>query len=156
MLWILVRFALIGPAFGALGFVLVDQVLQVASVATSTLAQSSSVSALPATISILWLYGLVLAYPLGTIPALVTGAAFGHVLRRRREHLSAPVRAALGAAFGVSVSLAFGLLFTASLAPPSLLRWAAAGAVGGAVSGTAISATLFAQLRLLGAPSNVA
>jgi len=147
MTWILVRFALIGPAVGALGFVFMDQVLQLTSVATSTLAQTSSVSELPATVSILWLYSLLLAHLLGGIPALIAGAAFARVLSRRSQNLSVSFRTLVGAVLGMCSALAFGLLFTSGSALPSLFRWAAAGALGGACSGCAVGATLFAQLR---------
>ena len=95
---------------------------------------------MPATVAVLWLYSLILAYPLGFLPAILTGAVFAQLLRRRNANLSWPIRALLGAVLGACIALAFGLLFTTGSALPSLLRWGAAGALGGAVSGAAVSA----------------
>ena len=133
-----IRFLLIAPVVGALGFVATDQLLTVFGLIHSALAQPTAPSAIFATVPILWLYGLVLAYPIGALPALLCYLLYSLVLRGRGR-VSRLVRGIVSAGIGLGVSAAFGsiFLYSSTTGLLGLIPWAMAGFLGGGVAAIA-------------------
>ena len=134
----LTRFLILGPPVGTLGYIVTDQVLAVSGKYTSFLAQPiHPVDPWGALITIpaLWLYGLVLAYPLGLLPAGVSAVLFKYLVSKQAgAHRS--VRAALGCITGMTAAALFGFALNPAISDPwRLLPWAVAGAFGGGASG---------------------
>jgi hypothetical protein len=121
------RFLVVGPVAGALGFVLADQLLDAAGASVSSLAHPGSLVMVP----VLWLYGLVLAYPLGLMPAGLSALAFAKLRRSNGVLHQLLIASALGFCFAAL----FGVVFFAASASrhsvASLLSWGIAGAFGG-------------------------
>lgn len=146
---VLIRFSILGPAVGAIGFVFADQILALSNVANSSLSNPNSVGEAIAISGLVLLYSPLVAYPLGLCPACLTGFLFGLLLRRRREHPSAALRFALGSAIGALVAIPLAIVFS----PPgiaqstaSAIRWAMAGGLGGGAGALWVTAPVFAFL----------
>lgn len=135
----IVRFVIIGPFAGTFGYVVADQLLQITGVSESSLAQTHTFMEALQAASFLWLYGLVLAYPLGLLPALVAALVYPHFARK--HHLKFRSRALLGALVGLVPAALLGVLFSQDAAWLSFASWGAAGALGGAASAAALPDT---------------
>ena len=149
MSWLLFRFALIGPFAGAIGYVAADQVLHLAGIVPSSLAQPHSFAGAFGIGGVLLLYSPIVAYPLGLGPAALAGLLHGQLLRRRSRNLQVLGRLLCGGAIGALVATPFALLFSQPgelQLVASMLRWASAGVVGGAAAGLTITKPVFAGL----------
>ena len=147
--WLLIRFAILGPAVGAFGFVAADQALALGNVASSSLGNPGSVSGALAIGGMVLLYSPLVAYTLGLGPAVLAGYVYGALVRTRESNPRGTVRVALGAAIGALLALPFALLF----APPgvaqglaSFARWVAAGVFGGGASALWATVPVFAAI----------
>jgi hypothetical protein len=131
MFVVIIRFLIVGPVAGALGFILSDQLLDASGVSVSSLAHPGSLVLVP----VLWLYGLVLAYPLGLIPAALSALAF---LKIRRSSNSILHQRLIASVVGFCFALLLGLAFFFTSSSPhnvaSLLSWGTAGLFGSLVS----------------------
>jgi hypothetical protein len=150
MHWLLFRFLLIGPAVGAFAFVAVDQALSVLGLKISTLAQVQSATEVFVSVPLLWLYSLLVTYPIGALPSLATGATYAFLISRGASNPSCGVRAFFGGVLGLVVSGIFGatLFLPIHLSLPlAVLPWAAAGALGGASAALSIGNSLFSYIQ---------
>ena len=133
-----IYFLVLGPPAGTFGYVATDQILTVGDLAVSSLVDPGTPLAIFGTIALLWLYGLIFAYPIGLLPAFLCGALFARAIRNS-ANLSRPLRGLIGGGIGVFVAAIFGgVLFHYRATGFSVLQlapWAGAGAVGGAVPG---------------------
>lgn len=136
----LMCFLLLGPVAGGFGFVLTDQLVAVAGFSISSLARPENFTALWETVPILWLYSLILAYPLGVLPALLCGLMYEKLLSMK-PRTAIVAHAFLGAILGFGVSLLLGSMFVYGLeagdALMHILPWGIAGLIGGLVSALA-------------------
>jgi len=136
----LIYFLLFGPVAGGFGFVLTDQLVAAAGFYTSSLASPESFTDLWETVPILWLYSLILAYPVGALPALLCGLIYGKLLSLKPS-TAIMAHASLGAILGFGVSILIGSMFVYSSDSGNvlihILPWGIAGLIGGLVSALA-------------------
>jgi hypothetical protein len=147
--WLLIRFAILGPAAGALGFIVADQALSLANVASSSLGNPGTVDGALAIGGMVLLYSPLIAYPLGLGPAVLAGYFYGRLVRSRDCNPRILARAGLGASIGGLMALPFALAFMppgSSQAMASVLRWVAAGALGGGAAALWTTAPVFFAL----------
>lgn len=133
----LMYFLLFGPVAGSFGFILTDQLFAVAGFYNSSLARPESFTALWETVPILWLYSLILAYPIGVLPALLCGLIYEKLLNMK-PRTTIVAHSLLGAILGFGVSILLGGMFVYSSdsgkALIHILPWVIAGLLGGFVS----------------------
>lgn len=130
-------FLLLGPFAGSFGFVLTDQLAAVAGFSSTFLIDPENFTSLWGSVPILWLYSLVLAYPVGAMPALLCGLVYEWLLKNNPS-TTVVARSILGATIGSSISIILGSLFVYNSNSGNMmihiLPWGIAGLFGGLVS----------------------
>jgi hypothetical protein len=132
----LIYFLLFGPVAGGFGFVLTDQLVAAAGFSSSLLSVPESFTALWATVPILWLYSLILAYPVGALPVLLCGLTYEKLLSLK-PRTSIVAHAFLGSISGFTVSALLGSMFVYNSDSGNplilILPWGIAGLLGGLI-----------------------
>lgn len=141
-------FTILGPIVGSLGFIVMDQLLFVSGINVSLLAQPDSAIALWKTIPVLWVYSLVIAYPIGLLPAILCGLLYEKFLHNKSF---GPFYSGL---LGLGISSAFGSLFAQvsisgniTAYVTQLLSWGVAGFLGGLVAACAVRKKLWRPIN---------
>lgn len=109
MLFIILRFALIGPFIGGGVFLITSHIMK------TMLTFSSLSEIMLALISVLpaMVLSSFVSLPIGLFPAFATGAIYCYILNKHtKRNLNKMLRLSIGGAIGLLVGATFGLLFS--------------------------------------------
>jgi hypothetical protein len=149
---VVIRFVAIGPAVGTLAFIFASELGSTQAAEPYTIAAAAAILQDTGSLVAMWLYGLVLGYPVGCIPAVLCGIVYAFCLERVTSGNPKRIsRFAAGATIGGLLSVGFGSLFTwvpsAANVFTSLVAWATSGAAAGGFSALAITEPLYQQVH---------
>jgi hypothetical protein len=136
---IILRFVLLGPAIGDFVFVIINLFTKAYPLLSidNMPHTSEEFGMLILAIGMVWLYGLMLAYPLGSLPALACGFIYWLILKKYTNRNFVQIqRIITGALIGSVFTTFFGSLF---LTPQNnktmavMLTWAITGALSAGI-----------------------
>ena len=141
---VVLRFTLLGPVVGSVGFNVMDAALTSHPVSGGV----RSGFGFLLTGLLKGVLGLFLAYPVGLPPAFLAAALLWHILKEHPESAESPLRrAALGTALGLICAVPYGGLISGVWLGKLPLCWAAAGATSGLICAAVVGRGSFRQAR---------